>query len=53
MVLNVSLDVLFYKMKGWKGIREKAREINSTKACAIDDESFRRILNWLYGSSIQ
>jgi hypothetical protein len=30
--LNVSLDVSFNNMKGWKGIREKAEEVNSTKA---------------------
>jgi L-rhamnose isomerase len=39
MALNVSLDVPFDDMQDWKDIRKKAEELNSTKACLINDET--------------
>jgi hypothetical protein len=39
--LNVSL----YNMRGWKGIREKAREVCNTKDYVTNGETSRSILN--------
>jgi hypothetical protein len=41
MALNISLDIRFDKMRDWKGIQEKAGEVNSTKAYVVDDETAR------------
>jgi hypothetical protein len=41
MTLNVSLDVSFDNMPDGKGIREKAREVNSMKGYITNDETSR------------
>jgi hypothetical protein len=38
MVLNFGLDVSSGNMTDWKGMREKAGELNSTKAHVTNDE---------------
>jgi hypothetical protein len=48
MALNTDLDASFGNMQDWKGIREKAREVNTRKASVDNDEISRRILNWWY-----
>jgi hypothetical protein len=45
MALNVGLDASLDNMQDWKGIREKAGEVNSTKAYITNDEISRCILN--------
>jgi hypothetical protein len=39
MALKFCLDVLLDNMYVWKGIRERAEEINSTKTCITNDEA--------------
>jgi hypothetical protein len=48
IMLSVSLDVLFCNMQDWKGIREKAHEVDSTKAYTTNDKTSQWILNVLY-----
>jgi hypothetical protein len=38
MKLNASLDVSFDNMPDWKGMREKAGEVNSTNAHVMNYE---------------
>jgi hypothetical protein len=38
-MLNVGLDVLFCNMQDWKGIWEKAHEVDSTKAYTTNDKT--------------
>jgi hypothetical protein len=38
MALNAGLDVSLNNRQGWEGIREKAGEVNSTKAYVTNDE---------------
>jgi hypothetical protein len=49
-VINVGLDVSFDNMQHWKGIRERAEKVNSTKAYITNDETSRRIINGCYSS---
>jgi hypothetical protein len=37
IALNVGLDVSFDNMQDWKGIREKAGEVNSTEVYITND----------------
>jgi hypothetical protein len=37
MVLNVGFDTAFDNMQDWKEIREKAKEVSSTKAYVTKD----------------
>jgi hypothetical protein len=41
MALNVGFDILFDNMQDWKGILEKAGEINSMKANVTNGECSR------------
>jgi hypothetical protein len=41
MTLNTGLDASFDNVQDWKGIREKAGEVNSTKTHVTDDETSR------------
>jgi hypothetical protein len=50
MTLNVGLDALFDNIYDWKAIREKKGEVNSTKACTVNDDTSRWILNRRYSS---
>jgi hypothetical protein len=42
------MDILLNNMKEWKGIREKAGEVNITKAYITNGEASRTILDKLY-----
>jgi hypothetical protein len=39
MALNVGLEVSFDNMKDWKGIRQKYKEVYSTKSWTTSDET--------------
>jgi hypothetical protein len=39
MALNVGFDVSFGNMQDWKGIREKAGEVNSAEGYIANDEA--------------
>jgi hypothetical protein len=45
MTLEFVLDVSFGNRECRKGIKEKPKEVSSTKPNATNDESSRRILN--------
>jgi hypothetical protein len=49
-VSNVGLDASFDNMQKWKGIREQAREVNSTKACVTNGDTSGWIRNGSYYS---
>jgi hypothetical protein len=38
-MLNISLDASSDSMWDWKGIREKAREVNNVKTCVTNDDT--------------
>jgi L-rhamnose isomerase len=40
MAVSVGLDIPFDNIQDWKGIREKAKEVNRTKAYITNDETF-------------
>jgi hypothetical protein len=39
MAVNIGLDMSFDNMWDWKGIREKATEVNSTEAYITNDRT--------------
>jgi hypothetical protein len=39
MSLNIGLDASFDNMQNWKGIREKAEDVNSMKAYVASGET--------------
>jgi hypothetical protein len=48
MELNVDLEASFDNVYDWKGIRQKAREVTSTKPYITNDETSWYILNGCY-----